>query len=288
MTVPEKGAIYMWYSGNFTLLDDAWAAPLRVAVNELDFRGEVPFVYYHQVVESIAVTNSSEYQMFSTDGSSEFAGGSPAGGYPITIIGSGFDGYDNNASTVRVRFVTEVARAPPPQPPPAAGNGTAGATNASSAAAAVAMAANASGANATSYEVVEVVEVAAAELTPTRIVVTAPRLRASEGDVISERAYPCWNPPCRRTTVTVAINGVDFLGRAEPLEFYFFEEPWRFLYLMEKELLLLLLVLCTTAVINALVTWRYRFEVYDRYLRFKYRWKNRVVFPLMYKPHERL
>ena len=289
--IPSAGVIYMWYSGNYTNMDALWAAPLRVAVNELDFRGEVPFVYYHQVVSSIAVENSTEYQMHSLDGSSEYAGGSPGGGYPITIIGSGFDGYDNNASTVRVRFTTEVQIGAGEAGMGAAGAGTAsdgmGMANNSTNMTVMGNATNSSSSS-SSWEVAAVVEVGAVELAPDYVVVIAPSLSVSEGDVINERAYPCWNPPCRRTVVTVAINGVDFVGRLSPLEFYFFEEPWRFLFLMEKELAMLLLILCTVALINALVTWRYRFEVYDRYLRLKYRYKNRVLFPMVFKLHEKL
>ena len=137
-------------------------------------------------------------------------------------------------------------------------------------------------------EVIEVTGRSIVELGPDRIALLAPTVRLDEGEILSERGYPCWNPPCRRTVVTVAINGVDFVGRLSPLEFYFFEEPWRFLFLIEKELAMLLLILCTVALINALVTWRYRFEVYDRYLRLKYRYKNRVLFPMVFKLHEKL
>ena len=103
---PVFGTTYAWFSGNLTDLHSLWLAPLRVAINQVDFRGNVFFRYYHQVVHSIAVTNSSEWGMYSEDGSAEFAGGDPEGGYQITVIGSGFGGYDGNSSTVRVRFAT--------------------------------------------------------------------------------------------------------------------------------------------------------------------------------------
>jgi hypothetical protein len=264
---PDTGEVYRWFSGNFTNLYSTWSAALRVALNEVDFRGRIPFVYYHQVVTSIAVVNSTEYQMFSTDGSSAFAGGSPRGGYPITIVGSGFDGYDQNASTVRVRFTTELQSR---NSSSALANGTAPASDINGTAS--------SSDNATST-----IEVAAYELLPNSVVVLAPRVSKYDGDVQHERGYPCWNPPCRRTVVTLAINGLDFVGRSEPLEFYFFDDPWRFLNLMERELVLFIIVLCALALINALITWKYRFEVYDRYLAIKYKIKNRVIYPIMFK-----
>ena len=109
IVTPDHRDTYMWYSGNLTSLLAKWSAPLRVAVNKVDFRGRLDFIYYHQVTRSIACVNSSEFNMNSIDGSSEYAGGAPEGGFPITILGSGFDGYDGNASTVRVRFATEIA-----------------------------------------------------------------------------------------------------------------------------------------------------------------------------------
>ena len=128
-----------------------------------------------------------------------------------------------------------------------------------------------------------VVEVVAHSVTATQVVVHAPAMSLLEGEIITERGYPCWNPPCRRTVVTLAINGVDFLGRPEPLAFYFYHEPWRFLYLLWKELQIVLFVLSVASLINAVLTWHWRFFVYERYLGLKYRFMNRCVFPLLYK-----
>jgi len=255
VAVPVQGAIYMWYSGNFTSDVGRWSAPLRVAANEVDFRGSLDFVYYHQVVSSIACVNSSEFNMNSIDGSSEYAGGAPEGGFPITILGSGFDGYDGNASTVRVRFTTQIAgcsaeeiaaerlAATANSTANSTANGTAnGTASGAPAAASVALTGGGDGAaNGTACGkccvqgndtlangTAMVVEVVAHSVTATQVVVHAPAMSLLEGEIITERGYPCWNPPCRRTVVTLAINGVDFLGRPEPLAFYFYHEPWRF------------------------------------------------------------
>ena len=45
---------------------------------------------------------------------------------------------------------------------------------------------------------------------------------------------------------------------------------------MIKELLLGLVVLIGLFLINAIVTWRNRFQVYDAYLSLKYRIKNKI------------
>ena len=103
------------------------------------------------------------------------------------------------------------------------------------------------------------------------------------GDITTRRRYPCWNPPCRRTVVELALNGVDFVGRPTPLEFYFFVEPWRAFNMMEPELYTLTIVLFAMAIINGLVTWRFRFGVYERYLKQKYRVKNRFIYPIMFR-----
>ena len=262
---PEVGTRYMWGNGNITSLKDSYPAALRVAINEIDFRGSLVFTYYHQVLASLSCANSTEYGMSVEGGDqSDFAGGSPFGGYPITLIGSGFDGYDGNASTVRVRFVTEAA---------------ASSSNATSSSNET----NLTTATTTVVETAEVIEVAAVSLQSDRIVVLAPPVELTEGDVTHKRGYPCWNPPCRRTFVTLAINGVDFVGRPEPLVFYFLVDPWRFLGLMERELILGIIVLCGLAIANAMISWQYRFEFYERYLRVKYRIKNRVIYPIMFK-----
>ena len=108
----------------------------------------------------------------------------------------------------------------------------------------------------------------------------AKAMRLDEGEILTARGYPCWNPPCRRTIVTVALNGVDFVGRPAPLVYYFFVEPWRAFSMMWDELQLLIFTLGAVCVINSLLTWQWRFEVYARYLRIKYRVKNRIIFPL--------
>lgn len=54
-----------------------------------------------------------------------------------------------------------------------------------------------------------------------------------------------------------------------------------------QELLLLILVLGALSIVNSLLTWQWRFEVYDRYLRIKYRLKNKVLYPILFR-HSRL
>merc|ERR1711871_1055944 len=49
--LPATGETYRWFSGNLTDLTSVWAAPLRIAINEIDFRGALSFLYYHQVVD---------------------------------------------------------------------------------------------------------------------------------------------------------------------------------------------------------------------------------------------
>ena len=292
ITQPLMGEIYRWYSGNFTDLSLAWAAPLRIAVNEVDFRGALSFRYYHQVVHSMACANSSEVDMFSIDGSSRYAGGSPHGGYEVTILGSGFDGYDGNASTVRVRFETLL---PSVADPNAGTNATAASSSAALALSSANAVANGTSADGTNITVlngtalrVEVSGSSIVELSPDRIIVLAPSVRLDEGEIYSTRGYPCWNPPCRRTVVTIAINGVDFVGRPTesedgPLVFFFFNDPWRMFSMMEQELGLLIFVLGGLSIVNALLTWQWRFEVYERYLRCKYRIKNKVVYPIVFR-----
>ena len=129
----------------------------------------------------------------------------------------------------------------------------------------------------------EPIDVVASSVDATRVVVRAPSLSLAEGDVTHSRGFPCWNPPCRRTVVTLAINGIDFVGRPKPLVFYFFEEPWRFLGLMATELVSAIVILLGLSLANAILTWNYRFDVYERYLKLKYRFKNRVLFPLLYR-----
>jgi hypothetical protein len=46
------------------------------------------------------------------------------------------------------------------------------------------------------------------ELAADRVVLRAPAVSLDEGNIMRSRGYPCWNPPCRKTYVTLAINGV--------------------------------------------------------------------------------
>merc|ERR1711977_648039 len=140
-----------------------------------------------------AVMNSSEWGMFSELGDAEFAGGSPYGGYPITILGSGFDGYDGNATTVKVRFTTEI---PSAEEVMLFGNGTNGtnATNATSFGNATLQLAAGAEYNATDMNgtaaVIEVNGSFIVELTPERIVLLAPEVSLEEGEIYTSRGYP--------------------------------------------------------------------------------------------------
>jgi len=40
------------------------------------------------------------------------------------------------------------------------------------------------------------------------IIVIAPAMSLDEGDIRTGRGEPCWNPPCRRTVISVAISGI--------------------------------------------------------------------------------
>ena len=259
---PDYDASYMWSNGRTTSEQSRYAAPVRVAINEMDFRGSVDFVFYHQVTAGLAAQVSQEYLMSVAAGTyADFAAGPPRGGFPITLVGSGFDGYDNNPSTIRVRFSTEGSAVPSVDS--AGGHATPDTT----------LNATAAGAGASSADYIEV---SAVSVKPTEVVVIAPAVSLQEGEINNKRGFPCWNPPCRRTVVTIAINGVDFVSRPDPLVFYFFNDPFRWLGLMIKELLLGLVALIALCLINGIVTWRYRFQVYDAYLSLKYRIKNKI------------
>ena len=52
-----------------------------------------------------------------------------------------------------------------------------------------------------------------------QIIVIAPAMSLAEGDIRTGRGDPCWNPPCRRTVLSVAINGIDFVEGAVPIEY---------------------------------------------------------------------
>ena len=53
-----------------------------------------------------------------------------------------------------------------------------------------------------------------------------------------------------------------------------------------RELLLAVGLLGLLALVNAVATWQFRFETYERYLRLKYKVKNRIIFPLAYRKHD--
>ena len=55
-------------------------------------------------------------------------------------------------------------------------------------------------------------------MSATEIIVIAPAMSLTEGDIRTGRGDPCWNPPCRRTVLSVAINGIDFVEGAVPIE----------------------------------------------------------------------
>ena len=100
---PEAGATYSWIdaAGGDTAGAGAVEQLLQVAANEVDFRGDRGFFYYHQVMEKVESEASKESQR----------AGPPTGGYRVTIVGAGFLGFDANASTILVALAR---RAPPP------------------------------------------------------------------------------------------------------------------------------------------------------------------------------
>ena len=53
--------------------------------------------------------------------------------------------------------------------------------------------------------------------------------------------------------------------------------------MMWTETQLLLLVLSALSVCNALLSWQWRFEVYERYLALKYQVKNKFVYPIVFR-----
>jgi len=240
---------YRWSTGISTDLVRVWGAPLRVAINAVDFRGDILFTYYHQVLTEVECGNSSEYGMT--------YGGSPEGGYEVTLVGTGFDGYDRNASTVRVRFLSS---------PDADQDASAAHLNANSS--------NASSTNSSEGEWFEVVGV---KLSPTQVVVRAPRVTLDKGELITTRGFPCWNPPCRRVYLSLALNGVDFVGKANPLEFIYLVDPERWLYLMQREFWIIAQGLTMLFFFNLAFSWYFRFEYYARYLRLKYWLKNNTI-----------
>ena len=120
-------------------------------------------------------------------------------------------------------------------------------------------------------------EVQGIRLSSTEVVVRAPRVSLDEGELITKRTHPCWNPPCRRVYLSLALNGVDFVGKAEPLEFIYLVDPYRLLYLMDKEFWLVIQGLTACWVLNLFLSWYYRFQYYDRYLRLKYYIKNKTI-----------
>ena len=160
---PEAGATYSWIdaAGGDTAGAGAVEQLLQVAANEVDFRGDRRFVYYHQVMEKVESEASKESQR----------AGPPTGGYRVTIVGAGFLGFDANASTILVAF------------------GAAGAT--ASNANELAAEANASAGNMT---------VTAIEVTDTTVVVIAPEASLDEGEVLDRAEVAVLEPavPPRR------------------------------------------------------------------------------------------
>jgi hypothetical protein len=222
LQVPASpGAIYTWADSLMTTVQsETYLSPLQVAINTLDFRGDLLFKFYHQVLASVKCSNSSEWKL-------PF-GGSPEGGYPVTLIGTGFDGFDANPTTVRIRFATRSNRG-----------------------------------NSSFYEV------GAVSLSGTEVVVHAPKASLEEGDLLTQRTFPCWLPPCRRVILTLALNGVDFVGGYKDVEFVFLVDPWRFLNLLGRELLSMSVLLAIIAAANLVATWRYQRIVYAQYLLLK-------------------
>ena len=178
-------------------------------------------------------------------------------------VGTGFDGYDQNASTARVRFLSSKS------------------VNDVASALAARNLTNTSAANASLVAAVgdgvDWFEVAGVRLGPTQLVVRAPRVTLDRGELITDRGYPCWNPPCRRVYLSLALNGVDFVGKAEPLEFIYLVDPSRWLYLMDEEFWRLAYVLSVLFFVNLGCSWFFRFQYYDRYLRLKYYVKNNTI-----------
>ena len=253
--VPDANVEYQWSNGVSTYISTNWGAPLRIALNAVDFRGDILFTYYHQVLTDVKCSDSSEFSMS--------YGGSPEGGYEVTLVGTGFDGYDQNASTARVRFLSSKS------------------VNDVASALAARNLTNTSAANASLVAAVgdgvDWFEVAGVRLGPTQLVVRAPRVTLDRGELITDRGYPCWNPPCRRVYLSLALNGVDFVGKAEPLEFIYLVDPSRWLYLMDEEFWRLAYVLSVLFFVNLGCSWFFRFQYYDRYLRLKYYVKNNTI-----------
>ena len=62
---------------------------------------------------------------------------------------------------------------------------------------------------------------------------------------------------------------------------------WRFLGLMEQEFITLVSSLALILFANAVLTWRFRYSLYERYLRLKYRVKNKIIHPIVFRNHEK-
>jgi len=273
---PAEGVQYYWAEEEVgdTEQARAWRPDLSVALNAIDFRGGLPFVYYHQVVSSVecpaapmtyyqtAKLRADELCSRSSKCQSTTArirgepmadpaarcsvelrpvGGHPSGGYEVTILGSGFDEFDANASTVRVLFATEG------ELPDVNGTLPTG------------------------------VETTPVRMSAKEIIVIAPAMSLAEGDIRTGRGDPCWNPPCRRTVLSVAINGIDFVEGAVPIEYYFFLDPPRFLNLLDVEFAIYQGALQGCFLVHFLLSWYFRDRYYRLYLRAKHWVKNRTV-----------
>jgi len=237
---PAVGTDYIWGDGDTTADRSVWKTPLQVGLNGLDFRGAATFTYYHQALASVRCDDSVETTF----------GGRAVGGYPVTLVGEGFDGYDGNPATVRVRF----------------GESDGSALQGGFV--------NSAGVNGSS-------DVAAVSVSATQVIVIAPEVSLGEGSVVTSRGYPCWAPPCRRVVLSLAINGLDFVGGAEEIEFYFFvADPWRAFNLLEMEFYFYCASLGGAILVNMFISWIWRFQLYDRYLSLKYLFMNKIWFRL--------
>ena len=231
------GVSYFWSGSGDTSGTTRYEAAFAVAINAADFRGDLDFVYYHQTLYDVTCADSAEITY----------GGRAAGGYAVTLHGAGFESFDGNPKTVRVRFGE-------PGGGPLDGNGKSA-------------------------------DVVADAITSSTIVVTAPEVSLDKGDRITSDDFPCFVPPCRRVLLSVALNGVDFVGGADDdeVEFYFFKkDPWRAFNLLQREAFLYLFGLVLVCLGNLAVSWHFRYDTYDRYLALKYKLKNKLIYPMMY------
>ena len=77
--------------------------------------------------------------------------------------------------------------------------------------------------------------------------------------------------------LSIAINGVDFVEGAEPIEYYFFTDPDRYLNLLDLEFGIYISSLQGAFLIHFIISWCFRHRYYRLYLRVKHFVKNRTV-----------